>query len=223
MLGPMSGPRVRSLELFPVHVQVFDFDDAPELNSALVAAARTEPELRTSISGKSALARDAAWVPALRERYEVALSRYLETVAPGREDGFSLESYCFFNYTDGSSFTPVHDHLIEADLVAIYYALAPEREERHDSSYYAMEEGTLVLHDPRLDARLDKRSLLTRDHYRIQPRNNRLVIHPAWLRHSVTPSTGVERLAVTCTVTVDRDRLFEGYLRHHLPSGPRHR
>lgn len=219
----MSGPRVRSFELFPVHVQVFDFDDAPDLNDALVAAARSEPELRTSISGKSALTRDARWVAPLRERFDVALSRYLETVVPGRDDGFSLESYCFFNYTDGSSFTPVHDHLIEADLVAIYYALAPVKEEAHDTSYYAMDEGVLVLHDPRADARLDKRALASRDHFRIYPRANRLVVHPAWLRHSVTPSAGFERLAVTCTVTVDRDRLFEGYVRHHLPSGPRER
>jgi hypothetical protein len=219
----MPAPRVQSLELFPVHVQVFDFDDAPELNDALLAAARSDPELRTSISGKSALGRDAPWVAPLRERYDLALSRYLETLAPMRDEGFSLESYCFFNYTDGSSFTPVHDHLVEADLVAIYYALAPRTRERHDPSYYAMDEGVLVLHDPRADARLDRRTLATRDHYRVHPRTNRLVVHPAWLRHSVTPSAGFERLAVTCTVTVDRDRLFEGYVRYHLPSGPHER
>jgi hypothetical protein len=97
------------------------------------------------------------------------------------------------------------------------------KEERHDTSYYAMDDGILVLHDPRLDASLDKRGLATRDHYRIYPRTNRLVVHPAWLRHSVTPSSGYERLAVTCTVTVDRDRLFDGYVRHHLPAGPHER
>ncbi len=208
--------RTQSLDLFPVHVKVFDFDDAPELNRALLDAARRCPELLTSTSGKSALERDDAWVFGLRRRFDVALETYLTDAFPGRSEGFDLESYVFFNYTDGSSFTPVHDHLVEADLVAIYYAHAPIAEERHGTSYYAMDEGLLVLHDPRPDARVDRRGVASRDHYRIYPRENRLVVHPAGLRHSVTPSRGYERLAVTCTVTVDRARLFEGYVHHRL-------
>lgn len=213
----MSGVRSQSLDLFPVHVKVFDFDDAPELNRGLLEAARTDPELRSSISGKSVLARTDPWVAPLRHRFDQAIAAYLADVFPGRKDGFDLESYVFFNYTDGSAFTAVHDHLVEADLVAIYYALAPVTEERHDTSYYAMDEGILVLHDPRADARVDRRGLASRDHYRIYPRTNRLVVHPAGIRHSVTPSRGYERLAVTCTVAVDRSRLFEGYVRSRIP------
>ncbi|HVJ90787.1 MAG TPA: hypothetical protein VM580_13365 [Labilithrix sp.] len=212
----MTAPRTQGLDLFPVHVEVFDFDDAPELNHALLHAARTDSSLRSSTSGKSVLARDDAWVVDLRRRFDVALSTYLANVDPGHEDPFELESYVFFNYTDGSSFTPVHDHLVEADLVAIYYAHAPVREERSASSYYDLDDGILVLHDPRVEARVDRRGVASRDHYRIYPRTNRLVVHPAGIRHSVTPSRGCERLAVTCTVTVDRSRLFEGYVRHRL-------
>lgn len=211
------------MDLFPVHVKVFDFDDDPDLNRSLLEAARRDPELRSSISGKSALARTDAWVGKLRERYEAGLAAYLKDTHPGREEGFDLESYCFFNYTDGSSFTPVHDHLIEADLIAIYYAHAPVAEERHETSYYAMDDAVLVLHDPRLDARMDKRGLHTRDHFRIYPRTNRLVIHPATVRHSVTPSRGFERLAVTCTVTVNRQDIFEGYIRHRVGGGAKER
>lgn len=212
----MTPPKVESHDLFPVHVKVFDFEDDPLLNDALVEAARTDPELRVSTSGKSVLERNDVWVERLRGRYDAALRAYLHDTQPGRTRPFDLEAYVFFNYTDGSSFTPVHDHLIEADLIAIYYAKAPAREERHDTSYYAMDEGVLVLHDPRADARTDRRGLASRDHFRIYPKTNRLVVHPASLRHSVTPSSGFERLAVTCAVTVDRKDLFEGYVRYPL-------
>ncbi|MBX3191501.1 MAG: hypothetical protein KF819_31185 [Labilithrix sp.] len=209
--------KTQSFDLFPVHVKVFDFEDDPELNGALLRAAQSDPELSKSTTGKSVLQRTDAWVERLRARFDVALRGYLTDVHPDRRDPFDIEAYAFFNYTTGSSFTPVHDHLVEADLVAIYYALAPVREEQHDTSYYAMDEGLLVLHDPRADARVDRRNLSTRDHFRIHPRANRLVVHPASLRHSVTPSLGFERLAVTCTVTVDRKDLFDGYVRYALP------
>lgn len=212
----MTPPKVESHDLFPVHVKVFDFEDDPLLNDALVEAARTDPELRVSTSGKSVLERNDVWVERLRGRYDAALRAYLHDTQPGRTRPFDLEAYVFFNYTDGSSFTPVHDHLTEADLIAIYYAKAPAREERHDTSYYAMDEGVLVLHDSRADARTDRRGLASRDHFRIYPKTNRLVVHPASLRHSVTPSSGFERLAVTCAVTVDRKDLFEGYVRYPL-------
>ncbi len=212
----MAHPRVQSLDLFPVHVKVFDFDDAPDLNRALLDAARTDPELGSSVSGKNVLLRNDPWVGELRKRYDFALSSYLAEVFPSRAEPCDLESYVFFNYTKDSAFTPVHDHLVEADLVAIYYALAPMNEERHQTSYYALDEGVLVLHDPRLDASVDRRGLSSRDHYRIYPRSNRLVIHPASIRHSVTPSRGYERLAVTCVTTVNRKELFTGYVQSSL-------
>jgi len=210
--------KVESHDLFPVHVKVFDFDDAPRLNEALLHVARSEPELLVSTTGRSLLKRNEGWVDELRARYDLALSEYLSDVYPGRTKPFDLEQYVFFNYTTGSSFTAVHDHLVEADLVAIYYAVAPERPEDHASSYYRIDEGVLVIHDPRADARIDRRGPSTRDHFRIYPRPNRLVVQPAHVRHSVTPSAGFERLAVTCAVTVDRKELFEGYVSRSLPA-----
>ena len=126
------------------------------------------PALGSSTSGASILARSEPWVARLQARYDFALDTYLADVQPGRERPFELESYAFFNYTDGSSFTPVHDHLVEADLVAIYYAHAPRIEEVRDTSYYAMGDGLLVLHDPRPDSRADRRAL-ARDHFRVHP------------------------------------------------------
>lgn len=210
--------KVTSFDLFPVHVKIFDFEDDSSLNQALLDTAVDNPELLSSLSGKSVLSLGYPWVDKLRARFDAGLRGYLGETFPGRTEPFDIEAYVFFNYTKGSSFTPVHDHLIEADLIAIYYALAPVPviEEPPEPSYYAIGGGTLVLHDPRADARVDRRSVATRDHFRIQPRSNRLVIHPASIKHSVAPSSGFERLAVTCAVTVNRRELFEGYVRYSL-------
>lgn len=212
--------KVSAHDLFPVHLRVYDFPDDPALNQALLHAARTEPALRSSVTGASVLHRTDPWVAALASRYDAGLRDYLGATWPERTEPFDLERYVFFNYTDGSSFTPVHDHLVEGDLVCIYYAHVaahtPERVERVDGSYYAMDDGILVVHDPRADARLDRRGVHTKDHFKVYPRPNRLVIQPAHVRHSVTPSVGTERLAVTCTVTVNRPDLFEGYVKGTL-------
>ncbi len=207
--------KVSSLDLFPTHVKVIDFDDDPVLNEALLHVARNRPELNSSLTGRSVLELDEPWVARLRARYDAGLAAYLKDTLPARTEPNEVEAYVFFNHTTKTSFTPVHDHLIEADVVAIYYAHAPAPEsEHHDTSYYAMDDGVLVLHDPRIDTRIDRRG---KDHHRIYPRTNRMVLHPACVRHSVTPNPGVERLAVTCMFAVNRRELFEGYVRYPLP------
>jgi hypothetical protein len=204
--------RVSSLDLFPTHVKVIDFDDDPVLNEALLEVARSRPELNSSVTGKSVLELDEPWVARLEGRYNAGITAYLRDTLPNRAEPNEVDAYVFFNHTTKTSFTPVHDHLIEADVVAIYYALAPAAEEHHDTSYYAMDDGVLVLHDPRIDTRIDRRG---KDHHRIYARTNRMVLHPACIRHSVTPNS-VERLAVTCMFAVNRRELFEGYVRYRV-------
>jgi hypothetical protein len=205
--------KVSSLDLFPTHVKVIDFDDDPALNDALLHVARTRPELNSSLTGTSVLALDEPWVGKLRARYDAGITAYLADTMPQRTEPNEVDAYVFFNHTTKTSFTPVHDHLIEADVVAIYYAHAPPAEEHHDTSYYAMDDGVLVLHDPRIDTRIDRRG---KDHYRIYACKNRMVLHLACICHSVTPNFGVERLAVTCMFAVNRRELFEGYVRYRL-------
>lgn len=210
-------PKVTSLDLFPTHVKVFDFEDDPELNGTLLELARTDPALNSSISGQSLLLRTEPWAEKLRQKLDTGLRIYLRDTFPGRTEPFDVEAYAFFNYTRATSFTPLHDHLLEADIIGVYYAETPEyAEERHETSYYAMDEGILVLHDPRIDARVDRRSLHTRDHFRLYPRKNRFVLHPAHVRHSVTPNKGAERLAIACGFTVNRKDLFEGYVGYRM-------
>lgn len=211
--------KVQSLDLFPAHVKIFDFDEDPALNAGLLRAARERPEINDSASGVSTFRIAEPWVKSLRDRFDTALASYLEDTLPGRDAPVEVETYGFVNYAKKSSFTPVHNHLIEADVVAIYYVVVPEPPaERPESSYYAMDDGLLVLHDPRLDTRADRRSPFARDlYFPIQPRPNRMVVHPAWLAHSVTPNDGRERLAATCMFTINRRELFAGYDRYLLP------
>lgn len=209
--------KVESFDLFPTHVKIFDFDEDPELEAELLRVAKSDASLNSSISGKSLLLFDTWWAKRLRARLDQGLAAYLADVFPGRKEPFDVEAYAFFNYTTKSSFTVVHDHLLEADIIGVYYVATPTyAEERHDTSYYAMDDGLLVLHDPRADARVDRRSPMTRDHFRIYPRRNRLVLHPAHVKHSVTPNQGQERLAVACGFGIDRKALFEGYVSYDL-------
>jgi hypothetical protein len=204
---------VLSLDLFPTHVKIFDFEDDPDLNGALLTLARSDQSANSSLSGKSLLLRSEPWVGRLRAKLERALRAYLADLRSDRRD-FAIEAYAFLNYHDGEAFTPVHDHLIEADLVCIYYAKI-DPIARRGTSYYELDAGVLLLHDPRSDARVDHRSH-ARDHYLIYPAANQMVVHPAYLRHSVAAGAAGERLAVTCTVTINRDDLFEGYVRFAL-------
>jgi hypothetical protein len=206
---------VTSLDLFPTHVEIFDFEDDPELNGALLEVAHTDESARSSITGRSLFLHTAPWVARLRAKFDLALRRYLGEVRPDRKE-FSIEAYAFLNYHPSASFTPVHDHLIEADIVAIYYAKLERIPRRSAGDYYALDPGVLVLHDPRLDASLDRRGPTHRDHYVIYPEPNRMVLHPAHLRHSVAAGLPGERLAVTCTVAVNRSELFEGCVRYEL-------
>jgi hypothetical protein len=213
----MNIMKTASFDLFPTHVKIFDFEEDAELENELLRVARSDAALNSSVSGKSLLLFDTWWAERLRSRLDQGLRAYLADVFPGRTAPFDVEAYAFFNHTTRSSFTVMHDHLLEADLVGVYYVATPDYvEERHDTSYYALDEGLLVLHDPRPDARVDRRSPSTRDHFRIYPRRNRLVIHPAHVKHSVTPNQGQERLAVACGFGIDRKALFEGYVSYEL-------
>ena len=104
--------------------------------------------------------------------------------------------------------------------MAIYYARTHAYERENTAgSYYAMDEGLLVLHDPRIDPIFDRRGLETRDHYKIYPRPNRMVLHPGYLAHSVTASRGGTRLAITCNFVVERASRLENYLKYELDLG----
>jgi hypothetical protein len=207
---------VTDLDLFPIRVKVLDFEDDPDLNAQLLDFVTAHPELNDSGSGKNLLAESGEMVCRLRGKFDLGLRFYLRDLGL---DSASLEvdAYMFANYTAGSSFTPVHDHLGDADFVAIYYA-STYHYEREDpaGSYYEMDEGLLVLHAPRPDADFDRRTLVNSDHYKIYPRPNRMVIHPATLAHSVTASRGGTRLAITCNFVVEKSSRLQGYVGYRL-------
>jgi hypothetical protein len=74
----------------------------------------------------------------------------------------------------------------------------------------------LVLHDPKADGGLDCRTPETLEHYKVYPRANRMVIQPATIAHSVTPSTRGTRLAVTCNFVINKSRRWKNYHSYRL-------
>jgi len=208
---------VTDLDLFPVKVKILDFDDDAELNARVAELVAAHPEFNDSTSERNLLLEAGDLVSRLKKRFDSGLRLYLRELGLDAGPSLEVEAYMFANYTSESSFTPYHDHLGEADFVAIYYAQA-HRYAREDpaSSYYAMDEGLLVLHDPRPDAYFDRRGLATRDHYKVYPRPNRMVIHPGSLAHSVTPSRGGTRLAITCNFIVERASRLKGYQTYRM-------
>jgi len=208
---------VTDLNLFPVKVKILDFDDDAELNARLLELVSAHPEFNDSTSERNLLLAADEGVARVWERFDLGLRLYLREL--GLEaPSLDVDAYMFANYSRGASFTPYHNHLGEADLVAIYYAQAPGYEHEDPAAYYyAMDEGLLVLHDPRPDAFFDRRDPTTDDHYKIYPRPNRMVIHPASLAHSVTPSrSGTTRLAITCTFLLERSNRLKGYTSYRM-------
>lgn len=208
---------VTDLDLFPIRVKVLDFEDDPDLNAQLLDFIAAHPELNDSGSGRNLLAERGEMVWRLRAKFDLGLRLYLRDLGVDDARPLEVDAYMFANYTHGSSFTPYHDHIGDADFVAIYYASThPYEREDPAGSYYAMDEGLLVLHAPRPSGDFDRRSLATNDHYKIYPCPNRMVIHPASLAHSVTPSQGGLRLAITCNFVVDKSSRLEGYVGYRL-------
>jgi hypothetical protein len=209
--------QIKNLDLFPIRVKILDFDDDPDLNARMLEFVAAHPEFNDSTTGRNLLADAGELSCRLRAKFDLGLRLYLSELGLDASRPLEVDAYMFANYTHESSFTPYHDHLGDADFVAIYYA-ATHRYEREDpaGSYYAMDEGLLVLHGPRPDAVFDRRSPATRDHYKIYPRPNRMVIHPATLAHSVTASRGGTRLAITCNFIVERSSRMEGYVGYRL-------
>jgi hypothetical protein len=213
--------RITDLDLFPIRVKVLDFDDDPALNAGVLAFVEAHPDFNDSTTGRNLLAETGELACRLREKFNLGLRLYLRDLGLDVSRPLEVDAYMFTNYTRGSSFTPYHDHVGDADFVAIYYASAHQYEREDPAgSYYAMDEGLLVLHAPsRPDAAFDRRSLATRDHYKIYPRPNRMVIQPGSLPHSVTASQGGTRLAVTCNFIIGKSSRLEGYVGYRLDLG----
>lgn len=208
---------VTDLDLFPVKVKILDFDDDAELNARVTELVSAHPEFNDSTLERNLLLEAGDLVGRLQKRFDFGLRLYLRELGLDVDRSLEVDAYMFANYSSESSFTPYHDHLGDADFVAIYYART-HRYAREDpaSPYYAMDEGLLVLHDPRPDAIFDRRGLTTRDHYKVYPRPNRMVIHPGSLAHSVTPSSGGTRLAITCNFIVEKSRRLKGYQTYRM-------
>lgn len=205
-----------NLNLFPSYVKIIDFDPAPQLNKSILDFAKKRPEFNDSTSNCNILEENCELSKELQLKFNEGLSAYLKDIYPERSNRFEVDAYMFLNYTEKSSFTPYHNHVGDGDLVAIYYASTHQYEKENLlGSYYMLDKGLLILHDPRCDT-IDRRFAESQDHYKIYPKENRMIIQPATISHSVTPSDGGTRLAVTCNFIINKSERLANYKTYNL-------
>jgi hypothetical protein len=184
--------------LFPTRLLTVEFPDVDDLNRDLEGVFASREEFRDDFDmhpdslNLLRLAESCPPIARLREMFLDGLRRWLraERVAGPRE----VEMVLFCNYAKKGEFTLVHNH--NADVVGIYYArtadydrpavVLPEPEGEYD--YFAAEDGTLVLHDPRFNANLA--AVRAADYARVYPRPGLMLLFPGYLWHSVTPHLG---------------------------------
>jgi hypothetical protein len=211
--------------LFPTRLVTLQFPDVEELNLDLEALFADREEFHEQFDmhpdslNLLRLAENCPAIARLRGLFLDGLRHWLraERVVGPREVDMTL----FCNYAGKGDFTLVHNH--NADVVGIYYVrtahyerpavVLPEPEGEYD--YFAAEDGTLVLHDPRFNANLA--AVRVGDYARVYPRPGLMLLFPGYVWHSVTPHLGdFRRLALSVnfrlhwaeTAPADRVALF---------------
>jgi hypothetical protein len=192
--------------LFPTRLLTIAFPDVEDLNRDLdhLFASRAEFREQFDMHPDSlnllSLADTCPAIARLRGMFLDGLRHWLraEQVMGARE----VEMVLFSNYAGKGDFTLVHNH--NADVVGIYYVrtaqydrpvvVLPNPEGEYD--YFAAEDGTLVLHDPRFNANLA--AVRVHDYVRVYPRPGLMMLFPGYVWHSVTPHLGdFHRLALS--------------------------
>lgn len=200
--------------LFPVRVTTLRFESPPEFHQELTSFfAGTEqghPEKSVEQfeqNDQRNLLPLCASCPALavaRDMFLLGLKLWMK--GEGIEGRYSADMWMFpAYYTSDRHFVPAHNHM--GHITSIYYVNTADPGERpivnpgKVGDYFKIENGVLILHDPKFNASLTK---LTDDEYaKIVPRPGLMVVMPGSLWHTVTPSEGeVRRLALVADFTL---------------------
>jgi len=200
---------VTDYTLFPTRLLTIQFADTGSLNAELCLQFETQPEFESGFNmhpDALNLLKLADRVPAisrLRDWFVEAAKRWL--AAEGVKGLAGADLVLFSNYASRGEFTMVHNH--NADLVGIYYARTtaharpPVQQPEEGDDYFEPGDGVLVLHDPRFNANLT--AVGHRNYVKIFPRPGLMLIFPAYLWHSVTPSRGEShRLSFAMNITL---------------------
>ena len=200
---------VTDYALFPTRLLAIQFADSDSVNAELCRLFESGDEFTNSFNmhpDALNLLRLADRVPAiarLRDWFVEAVQRWLAAEWVTGPAGADL--VLFSNYSGRGEFTMVHNH--NADLVGIYYARTaaqarPVVQQPEDTDdYFEPGDGVLVLHDPRFNANLT--AVGQRNYAKIFPRPGLMLIFPAYLWHSVTPSRGEShRLSFAMNITL---------------------
>jgi hypothetical protein len=190
--------RIVEHALFPTRLLTIEFPDTDGLNRDLDEWFAGRSEFRDDFNmhpDSLNLLRLAETNPAIARVRDLFLDGLRHWLRAERVTGpHEVEMVLFCNQARQGEFTLVHNH--NADVVGIYYArtadydrpavVLPEPGGEYD--YFAAEDGTLVLHDPRFNANLA--AVRVADYARIYPRPGLMLLFPGYLWHSVTPHLG---------------------------------
>jgi hypothetical protein len=207
--------------LFATRMLSISFDDVAGLNEDLarliIGHERSAPA--DPSAGDAALFEDFARDPdrfnlldvepaypcvaRLRRMYLDGLSRWLR--AEGVRGDLAVDMELFPNCARRHEFTLIHNH--GAEVVGVYYVRTPgappagKRGFGDDGYDYFLDDGALVLHDPRFNANLG--SLRRDDYVKMFPAPGQMLIFPGYLWHSVLPHGGTDpRLSVAANFKI---------------------
>lgn len=123
----------------------------------------------------------------VRRLFLDGLARWLQ--AERVRGDLTVDVELFPNCARPHDFTLIHNH--GAEVVGVYYVRTPDgppaggRGFGDDAYDYFVDDGALVLHDPRFNANLG--SLRRDDYVKLFPRPGQMLIFPGYLWHSVLP------------------------------------
>jgi hypothetical protein len=197
--------------LFPTRLLTIQFPDVDGLNEELFRILTTRDEFREGFDmhpDSLNLLKLAETCPAIARVRGMLLEGLKHWLAAERAHGEMIADVTLFcNFANRGDYTIVHNH--SADVVGVYYvrtaatkkpALAlPDPDGDYD--YFDPEDGALILHDPRFNANLA--AARSTDYAKVFPRPGLMLIFPAYLWHSVTPSqSDGRRLALSANFSL---------------------
>jgi Putative 2OG-Fe(II) oxygenase len=201
---------VAEYALFPTRLVAAQFD-AADLNAELERFFASRAEFQSGFDmhpdsfNLLDFADECPAVQRLAGMFQEGLRHWLR--AEKVRGSLRVETVLFSNYAGAGDYTMPHNH--NADVVAVYYVrtgdyqrppvVLPDPDGEYD--YFALEEGVLVLHDPRFNANLA--TVQTGDYVKVFPRPGLLVVFPGFLWHTVTPHFGdFRRLAISANFRI---------------------
>jgi uncharacterized protein (TIGR02466 family) len=199
----------QTYQLFATPVRLFELE-ASALNASLKEFFNNDSRFKKSDqaerSDEAHLPDIAKDIPALQELRSLFLECFDEYC---REIGwlgeFDIEMQMFPNVAPKGHYVPSHNHV--SHISAVYYVDTQDYGDRPSliadetiSEYWRVDDGVLILHDPRFNSSLNGG---WHKHAKIYPKPGMMIFFPSFLWHEVSPhNSDTPRLSVAANFTL---------------------